>query len=71
MQIPDSGKEAVVKKVGSAVNNDWAGTIRLKKTTPGLEYAFTYHKPMRLMLLNHKMILRACCYTYVRSHGLQ
>jgi len=45
MQIPDSGKvRSGRQKVGSAVNNDWAGTIRLKKTTPGLEYAFTYHK---------------------------
>lgn len=45
MQIPDTGKvRSGRQKVGEAINNDWAGTIRIKKTTPGLEYAFTYHK---------------------------
>ena len=45
MQIPDSGKvRSGRQKVGNAVNNDWAGTFRLKKTLPGIEYALTYHQ---------------------------
>ena len=44
MEIPTTGKvRSGRQKVGSATNNDWAYTGRIKKTLPGLEVGFTYH----------------------------
>jgi len=45
MEIPTTGKvRSGRQKVGSAVNNNWAFTGRVKHSTPGLEMAFTFHR---------------------------
>ena len=44
MEIPTTGKvRSGRQKIASAVNNNWAYTARVKKSSPGMEMAFTYH----------------------------